>query len=43
MSRMRELLKSTGQSESLADEVQKTYEEEKSLKKAYYIRAFQEG
>ena len=43
VSRMRELLKSTGQSESLADEVQKTYEEEKSLKKAYYIRAFQEG
>lgn len=40
---MRELLKATGQSESLADEVQKTYEEEKSLKKAYYIRAFQEG
>lgn len=40
---MRELLKATGQSETLADEVQKTYEEEKSLKKAYYIRAFQEG
>lgn len=43
VARMRELLKATGQSESLADEVQKTYEEEKSLKKAYYIRAFQEG
>lgn len=43
VSRMRELLKATGQSESLADEVQKTYEEEKSLKKAYYIREFQEG
>lgn len=43
VARMRELLKATGQSESLADEVQKTYEEEKSLKKAYYIRTFQEG
>ena len=43
VARMRELLKATGQSESLADEVQKTYEEEKSLKKAYYIREFQEG
>lgn len=43
VSRMRELLKATGQSESLADEVQRTYEEEKSLKKAYYIREFQEG
>ena len=43
VARMRDLLKATGQSESLADEVQKTYEEEKSLKKAYYIREFQEG
>ena len=43
VARMRELLKATGQSESLADAVQKTYEEEKSLKKAYYIREFQEG
>lgn len=43
VARMRELLKATGQSQSLADEVQKTYEEEKSLKKAYYIREFQEG
>ena len=43
VSRMRELLKATGQSESLADDVQRTYEEEKSLKKAYYIREFQEG
>ena len=43
VSRMRELLKATGQSESLADEVQRTYEEEKSLKQAYYIRECQEG
>lgn len=43
VARMRELLKATGQSESLADEVQKTYEEEKSLKKAYYLKEFQEG
>ena len=43
VSRLRELLKATGQDDSLAKAVEKTYQEEKSLKKAYYIREFQEG
>lgn len=43
VSRLRELLKATGQDDSLAKEVENTYQEEKSLKKAYYIREFQEG
>ena len=43
MSRLRELLKATGQDDTLAQEVERTYEEEKSLKKAYYLKEFQEG
>lgn len=43
VSRLRELLKATGQDDTLAQEVERTYEEEKSLKKAYYLKEFQEG
>ena len=43
VSRLRELLKATGQDDSLARQVEETYEEEKSLKKAYYLKEFQEG
>lgn len=43
VARLRELLKATGQDDSLAKEVEATYEEEKSLKKAYYLKEFQGG
>lgn len=41
--RLRELLKQAGKDASLADEVQETYQTEKSMKKAYYIQEFQNG
>ena len=41
--RLRELLKATGQSDDLARQVEQTYQQEKSLKKAYYLNAFQNG
>ena len=43
VARLRELLKAIGQDDSLAKEVEATYEEEKSLKKAYYLKEFQGG
>lgn len=43
VSRLRELLKATGQDDSLAKKVEQAYQEEKSLKKAYYIQQFQNG
>lgn len=43
VSRLRELLKATGQDDSLAKEVESAYQEAKSLKKAYYIQQFQKG
>ena len=43
VSRMRELLKKTGQDDTLARQVEQTYAEEKSLKKAEYIQEFQNG
>ena len=43
VARLRELLKAIGQDDSLAKEVEATYEEEKSLKKAYYLQEFQGG
>ena len=41
--RLRELLKATGQDDSLARQVEETYKEEKSLKKAYYLNEFRNG
>lgn len=43
VSRLRELLKATGQDDTLARQVEQTYQEEKSLKKAYYINEFRNG
>ena len=43
VSRLRELLKATGQDDSLARQVEETYQEEKSLKKAYYLNEFRNG
>lgn len=43
VSKLRELLKQAGKDDSLAKEVEETYKEEKSLKKAYYLKEFQEG
>ena len=43
VSRLRELLKATGQDDTLARQVEETYREEKSLKKAYYLNAFRNG
>ena len=43
VARLRELLKAIGQDDSLAKEVEATYEEEKGLKKAYYLKEFQGG
>lgn len=43
VSKLRGLLKQAGKDDSLAKEVEKTYQEEKSLKKAYYLKEFQEG
>ena len=43
VSRLRELLKATGQDDTLARQVEKTYKEEKSLKKAYYLNEFRNG
>lgn len=41
--RLRELLKATGQSDDLAKQVEQTYQQEKSLKKAAYLNKFQNG
>lgn len=43
VSRLRELLKAAGQDDTLARQVEETYREEKSLKKAYYLNAFRKG
>ena len=43
VSRLRELLKKTGQDDTLAKQVEETYQQEKSLKKAAYIQEFQNG
>lgn len=43
VSRLRELLKATGQDDTLAKQVEETYREEKSLKKAAYIQEFRNG
>lgn len=43
VARLRELLKEAGRDDSLAKEVERTYTEEKSLKKAAYIEEFQNG
>ncbi len=43
VARLRELLKITGQDDSLAKLVEQTYEDQKSLKKAYYLQEFQSG
>ena len=43
VSRLRELLKATGQSEDLAKQAEAAYQQEKSLKKAYYLNAFRGG
>lgn len=43
VSRLRELLKATGQDDTLAKQVEDTYKEEKSLKKAAYIEEFRNG
>lgn len=43
VSRLRELLKATGQSEELAKQAEAAYQQEKSLKKAYYLNAFRGG
>lgn len=40
-SRMRDLLKQAGKDTSLADQVEDTYQTEKSMKKAYYIQQMQ--
>ena len=41
--RLRQLLKVTGQSDDLAKQVEQTYQQEKSLKKAAYLNKFQNG
>lgn len=41
--RLRELLPVVGQDDTLARQVEDTYREEKSLKKAYYIEEFRSG
>lgn len=43
VSRLRELLKATGQDDALARQIEAVYQEEKSLKKAYYLNAFRKG
>ena len=43
VARLRELLKEAGRDDSLAKQVEQTYQEEKSLKKAAYLEAFQNG
>lgn len=43
VTRLRELLKKTGQDDTLAKQVEETYQQEKSLKKAAYIQEFQNG
>ncbi len=42
-SRLRDLLTQAGKDTDLADQVEETYQAEKSMKKAYYIQKFQEG
>ena len=41
--RLRELLKEAGRDDSLAKQVEETYQNEKSLKKAAYLEEFQNG
>ena len=41
--RLRELLKTTGQDDTLAKQVESAYKEAKSLKKASYLEAFRNG
>lgn len=43
VARLRTLLKTIGQDDTLAKEVEQTYQEEKSLKKAYYVQEFKNG
>lgn len=43
VSRLRELLKEAGRDDSLAKQVEETYQNEKSLKKAAYLEKFQNG
>ena len=43
VSRLRKLLKASGQDDTLAREIEETYKEEKSLKKAYYLNEFRKG
>ena len=41
--RLLDLLTQAGKDTDLADQVEETYQAEKSMKKAYYIQKFQEG
>lgn len=43
VARLRELLQQAGRDDSLAQQVEKTYQEEKSLKKAAYLEEFRNG
>ena len=43
VARLRALLKEAGRDDSLATQVEQTYQEEKSLKKAAYLEEFQNG
>ena len=43
VARLREILKEAGRDDSLAKQVEQTYQEEKSLKKAAYLEEFQNG
>ena len=43
VARLRELLKEAGRDDSLAKQVEQTYQEEKSLKQAAYLEEFQNG
>ena len=43
VARLRELLKEAGRDDSLAKQVEQTYQEDKSLKKAAYLEEFQNG
>ena len=43
VARLRELLKEAGRDDSLAKQVEQTYQEEKSVKKAAYLEEFQNG
>ena len=43
VARLRELLKEAGRDDSLAKQVEQTYQEEKSLQKAAYLEEFQNG